>query len=101
MVEMTDELRALWNERMVFTASHWWTSNYESAMARIEVQGPPEDAAACWWQGSEGVSVDLVGGSTWDCLVEPQSPDHARRCAFELLVLADLAEASLPRGGEG
>lgn len=110
MVEMTDELRALWwkrrgqilqdAKREGSISSDWWTGQYEAALSRIKFERKTSDGPS-YWSASATEMFAWVGDDTlWDC-GWPVSIENARRVAFETLALCDLAEASLPRGGEG
>lgn len=57
--------------------------------------------ARCRWESSEGALEATPDGTVLDHRDMGEfSPDEAREFAFELLVLADLAEAATPEGGE-
>jgi hypothetical protein len=98
MVAMTDELRALWQGRAVMeTSSGWFADGYEAAMRRIEDCTDLPDNP--YWRSPADESSAIPGDDTiWDEMGGPESIENARRRAFELLVLADLAQSSLPRG---
>lgn len=99
MVEINDALHALWQERAVIeTKRGWFTGSYEAAMGRVEDCTDLPDNP--YWRSPADESSAAPGDDTiWDEMGGPESIENARRRAFELLVLADLAESSLPRGG--
>ena len=85
MKELPPSLKALWRDRH----AAWWKQHYEDAVARIEdhtdvPENPYYEAPEAYHSAHWGpLILDDVGGE--------MTPDDARRFAFDLLVLADLA----------
>lgn len=94
MAEMTDALRAEWQRR--WAGGDWFTSRYEAALSRIEDHTDGDNPY--WLAPADGTSVVPGDSELFDEMGGEESPEDARKRAFEILALADLAETRLARG---
>lgn len=78
----------LWKARG--TDHGWFVRNYEDAASRVTYEATPDDPYTYWFAPSEESSAE--GGEVVDPFGGAEDPATARLRAFELLVLADLAE---------
>jgi hypothetical protein len=72
------------------TDYEWFVRNYENAASRVIYEASPDGAHAYWLAPSDESSAE--GGDVIDPIGGVEDPNTARLRAFELLVLADLAE---------
>jgi hypothetical protein len=92
-VKYTDELRKHWQERAAANPA-WWTQNYNAALERVEDHsGDPENPY--WWAPADDASLTLEpsGPDIMGFDGASETPQQTRERAFELLVLADLADS--------
>lgn len=98
MAEFGDALRAMWAARAA-SAGGWFAPQYEDAVARIKDEtGDAENPY--WLSPSDGTSAIPGEGEIYNEYGGEEPIEEARRRAFEVLVLADLAEAAR-KGGSG
>lgn len=86
-----DVITRLWQKRM-FESPTWWALQYEAAMSRIEDCTDKEDPY--WYSPATEHDTTVNDGMVNDPYGGHADADEIRRCAFELLALADLAEVA-------
>jgi hypothetical protein len=81
-------LVTMWMRRMS-DEPRWWADAYEKAVERIEDKTDAEDP---YWYSADSEYDATTDGKVNDPFGGHATPEETRQFAFELLVLADLAE---------
>lgn len=81
--------------KRIATKPHWWQTGYMNALERVKTPGELGEVAS-----TESATIEPESSGKVSVYIEhwgesvDYSPDAARELAFELLVLADLAETA-------
>ncbi len=100
-MKLPDKLAQVWQDRAVEEPAGWFVKHYNEAVERIEDR--TDDPRNPYYYGPEfdGSGFQGLDGPIINDEFSELKPDDARKIAFEMLALADLAEiAPLPDQGE-
>lgn len=99
MAEITEHDRKEVMAKAISQKPAWWQNRYMDALERIKAPGEFDELAEIGPAAIEADRPHSVAVYVCDdhgTESRDMSPGEARRLAFELLVLADLAEAAQP-----